>query len=79
MLDFITSNTFLKNIHLEPLRKHILENAIINEILLFNYSVFAAASVDTCIFVFEKGTATKKNELTVNKADVAFEVKQVSL
>ena len=79
LLGFITPKTFLKNIHAEPLRKHILENTIINEILLFNYSVFAAASVDTCIFILEKGTATKKSELTINKADVAFEVKQVSL
>ncbi len=78
LLGFITPNTFLKNIHSEPLRKFILENAIINEILLFNYSVFAEASVDTCVFIFEKGTASKKNELAVNLSDVPFEVKQIS-
>lgn len=78
LLGFITPNTFLKNIHSEPLRKFILENAIINEILLFNYSVFAAASVDTCIFIFEKGKASKKSELAVNLSDIAFEVKQAA-
>jgi type I restriction-modification system DNA methylase subunit len=78
LLGFITPNTFLKNIHAEPLRKFILENTIINEILLFNYSVFLAASVDTCIFIFEKGKATKKNEFAVNISDVAFEVKKFS-
>src|SRR3989337_2008207 len=37
LLGFITPNTFLKNIHSEPLRKFILDNSIINEILLFKY------------------------------------------
>jgi len=78
LLGFITPNTFLKNIHAEPLRKFILENTIINEILLFNYSVFAEASVDTCVFIFEKGTVSKKSELVVNLSEVPFEVKQIS-
>jgi type I restriction-modification system DNA methylase subunit len=78
LLGLITPNTFLKNIHSEPLRKFILENAIINEILLFNYSVFASASVDTCIFIFEKGTAPKKSKLTVNLSDVVFQVKEIA-
>ncbi|MDZ4716732.1 MAG: N-6 DNA methylase, partial [Cytophagales bacterium] len=77
-LGFITPNTFLKNIHSEPLRKYILENAIINEILLFNYSVFASASVDTCLFIFEKGTSKRKSELSVNVSDIPFTVKQIS-
>ena len=78
LLGFITPNTFLKNIHSEPLRKFILENAIINEILLFNYSVFAEASVDTCVFIFEKGNALKKSELTVNLSDIPFQVKEIA-
>jgi adenine-specific DNA-methyltransferase len=77
LLGYITPNTFLKNIHSEPLRKYILENTVINEILLFNYSVFSA-SVDTCVFIFEKGNATKKNELSVNLAEVVFQVKEVA-
>jgi len=78
LLGFITPNTFLKNIHSEPLRKFIIENTILNEILLFNYSVFAAASVDTCIFIFEKGKATKKSELSVKASDIPFEIKALS-
>jgi type I restriction-modification system DNA methylase subunit len=78
LLGFITPNTFLKNIHAEPLRKFILKNTIIKEILLFNYSVFAAASVDTCISVFRKGLATKQSEVEVNISNVAFEVKELS-
>jgi adenine-specific DNA-methyltransferase len=78
LLGFITPKTFLKNIHSEPLRKFILENTILNEILLFNYSVFTAASVDTCIFIFKKGKATKKSKLIVKKADIAFEVNKIS-
>lgn len=78
LLGFITPNTFLKNIHSEPLRKFILNNCIIQEILLFNYSVFAAASVDTCIFIFEKAKASKKSKLLVNKADTPFIVNEVA-
>lgn len=78
LLGFITPNTFLKNIHAEPLRKYILDTTSIKEILLFNYSVFTAASVDTCIFILEKGKTSKKSELKVNTSDVAFEVKNVS-
>ncbi|TXH54926.1 MAG: methyltransferase [Bacteroidia bacterium] len=78
LLGFITPNTFLKNIHSEPLRKFILNNCIIQEILLFNYSVFAAASVDTCIFIFKKAKASKKSKLLVNKADTPFIVNEVA-
>jgi type I restriction-modification system DNA methylase subunit len=78
VLGFITPNTYLKNIHSEPLRKFLLENTILKEILLFNYSVFTSASVDTCIFIFEKGRASNKNELIVNIANVPFEIKQIS-
>jgi type I restriction-modification system DNA methylase subunit len=78
LLGFITPNTFLKNIHAEPLRKFILENTTIKEILLFNYSVFSAASVDTCIFILEKGKTTKGNKFAVNISDVVFNVKRFS-
>ena len=78
LLGFITPNTFLKNIHSEPLRRFILENAILQEILLFNFSVFSSASVDTCIFIIEKGTASKESELTVNSASSEFVVEKLS-
>ena len=72
-LAFITPNTFLKNIHSEPLRKFLLDNVTINEFVLFNYTVFNAASVDTCIFVIENATANKKSAITVKQVDIEFE------
>ena len=77
LLGFITPNGFLKNIHAEPLRNFILNQCSIKQILLFNYSVFADASVDTCVFVFEKSNVKKKNNLIVNKSDVAFVVNKI--
>lgn len=77
IVGMITPNTFLKNIHSEPLRKFIIESVTMNEILLFNYSVFTAASVDTCVFIFEKKKATQRSILNIRKADVAFEVKNL--
>ena len=71
-LAFITPNTFLKNIHSEPLRKFLLDNVTIKEFVLFNYVVFNAASVDTCIFTIENTTANKKTSITVKQADIEF-------
>jgi len=76
-IGFITPNTFLKNIHAEPLRKFILSNVTMHEILLFGYSVFSAASVDTCVFIFENNKASKKSLLNVNRAVVPFEIRQL--
>lgn len=78
LLGFITPNTFLKNIHSQPLRKFILDNAIIKEIVLFNYSVFTAASVDTCVFIIEAGIASKASELTVKQSDVVFFLREMA-
>ena len=77
LLGFITPNTFLKNIHAEPLRKFILDNTIINEVLLFNYSVFTAASVDTCILIIEKGEALKDSEVNVKISNTLFELENL--
>ena len=77
-LGFITPNTFLKNIHAEPLRKFILKNSIIREIMLFNYSVFEAASVDTCILISKKGEAFENGDLLITKVDEPFEVKEIA-
>jgi hypothetical protein len=78
MLGFITPNTFLKNIHSEPLRKFILKNAIVKNILLFNYAVFKSASVDTSIIILAKGQATAKDKIQVSCSDLAFEVTNVT-
>ncbi len=78
LLGFITPNTFLNNIHAQPLRRYILDNVIIKEILLFNYSVFLSASVDTCVFTFEKGIATKRSALIIKQSNNPFEVREIS-
>jgi hypothetical protein len=70
MLGYITPNTFLKNIHSEPLRRLLLENSI-KEILLFNYSVFASASVDTCVLLVKKFT-DPENLVLIKSANELF-------
>jgi len=78
LLGFITPNTFLKNIHAEPLRKFILAQCSIKEILLFNYSVFTAASVDTCVFIFEKSKADEHSKMIVSKSETVFIVNKIA-
>lgn len=61
---YITPNTFLKNIHSEPLRKFLLDNTAIIEIMLFQYPVLSIASVDDSISIFEKvKKVSKKNKI----------------
>ncbi|MDR3108447.1 MAG: N-6 DNA methylase [Planctomycetaceae bacterium] len=76
LLGFITPNTYLKNVHAEPLRKLILDYTIIHEILLFYYSVFPTTSVDTSIILLEKGKASKNTNLQVSTSDTIFKVKK---
>jgi type I restriction-modification system DNA methylase subunit/predicted type IV restriction endonuclease len=78
LVGLITPNTFLKNIHSEPLRKFILNHCAIKEILLFNYSVFSQASVDTCIIIFEKSKSNKQNKLIVKRAEPDFVIHRVA-
>ena len=77
LIGFITPNTFLKNIHAEPLRKFILKTTKINEFLLLNYPVFSSASVDTCVFVFEKG-AVDVNSFILNISNSISKVEYVT-
>ena len=72
-LGFITPNTFLKNIHSEPMRKFLLDNTLIKELLLFNYSVFMSASVDTCIIIVRKSKANKNSKVIIRQADKVFD------
>ncbi|MEJ7680708.1 MAG: Eco57I restriction-modification methylase domain-containing protein [Segetibacter sp.] len=59
LLGFITPNTFLKNIHSEPLRKFILDNAIIREILLLIIPFFYR-QVSILVFLFLKKRSPHK-------------------
>lgn len=72
---YITPNTFLKNIHAEPLRKVLLQKTKINELLIFSYSVFKSASVDTCIIILEKSASNKNNKISVKQAAEEFKPK----
>lgn len=78
-LGFITPNTFLKNIHAEPLRRLLLDRTKLDEILLFNYNVFSQASVDTCVFITTKASANSKSKLRVFKVDEAFEPRSIGM
>lgn len=79
-LGYITPNTYLKNIHSEPLRKFLLDNTAIQEIMLFQYSVFSGASVDVCISLFQKvSNVPRKNEIAVTNSSspMPFEAEQL--
>jgi type I restriction-modification system DNA methylase subunit len=75
---FITPNTFLKNIHSEPIRKILIETTAIQEILLFGYYVFKSASVDNLIFILRKGKPGPKSKLSVKKSEIEFELTEVN-
>ena len=67
-LSYITPNTYLKNIHSEPLRRFILENTSIIELLMFYYQVFNQASVDVCICLIKKTISDEKHTITIKEA-----------
>ncbi len=73
MLGFITPNTFLKNIHAEPLRRMLLEESKLDRILLLNYNVFSQASVDTCVFITSRSGSSAKSRFEVLRASAAFQ------
>lgn len=52
-LSYITPNTYLTNKYIKPLRKYILENCTIHQIINHD-KVFDAASVDTATIVLSK-------------------------
>jgi len=72
LLGFITPNTFLKNIHAEPLRRLIIETTQLNELLIFNYSVFTSASVDTCIIILENKIASPITKVEIKEVQKPF-------
>jgi adenine-specific DNA-methyltransferase len=79
-IGYITPNTFLKNIHSEPLRNYILSNTNIKKLVLFYFSVFKGASVDTCIIILEKDKQEENNfEFFIsNKTDEINFIRNIS-
>ena len=65
VISFITPNTFLTNIHSEPLRNYILDNTNILSIVLYKYSVFKDASVDNCVFILSKNKIDNENIIDI--------------
>jgi len=55
LVGLITPNTFLMNKHAEQLRRFLLSQCKVQEIVLHDFQVFPQASVDTCTTVFAKG------------------------
>jgi len=62
-LGFIVPNTFLLMNYFKDLRKFILENSIIKDVVAFEFPVFKDAVVDTIIMTLQKSKKSKKNEL----------------
>ena len=72
-LAYITPNTFLKNIHSEPLRKFILENTVIKEFLMFYYGVFNQVSVDVSISLLNRSKPNGNNIIKIKEALTEFQ------
>ena len=62
-LGFIVPNTFLLMNYFKDLRKFILENSIIKDVVAFEFPVFKDAVVDTIIMTLQKNKKSEKNEL----------------
>ncbi|MBU0717119.1 MAG: N-6 DNA methylase [Planctomycetes bacterium] len=54
LVGYITPNTFLRNKHARALRATLLGGSAIERLVLFDYNVFVAASVDTSIIVLRR-------------------------
>lgn len=62
ILGFITPNTYLMNIYTSNLRKYILNNCRILQIISIPLEVFPDASVDTSIIIVQKERNEKKRK-----------------
>jgi hypothetical protein len=68
---YIVPNTFLRNVHSENLRRILVTEGKIISLQNHTYPVFKEASVDTCIFCYEKGVPQRKeDEIEVEIATV---------
>jgi adenine-specific DNA-methyltransferase len=79
LFSYIVSHGWLRLNSFQELRRFILQNYRILQLVEFPYNVFADAQVATGIFVFEKSTKDKNAQIQVRRAtpvgnDAAFEV-----
>ena len=80
-LGYIIPNTFLKNIHSEPLRRFLLSKTTIDELIVFTYPVFESVSVDTSILILRNLRSNKKSNITVKVIQKGFKeesIKQIN-
>jgi type I restriction-modification system DNA methylase subunit len=68
LFSYIVSHGWLRLNSFQELRRFVLDNYQIRELIEFPYNVFAEAQVATGVFVFEKSTTTAKNKLKVIRA-----------
>jgi type I restriction-modification system DNA methylase subunit len=68
LFSYIVSHGWLRLNSFQQLRRFVLENFRILQLVELPYNVFAEAQVSTGIFVFEKGTADRKHKLRVIRA-----------
>ena len=66
---YIVSHGWLRLNSFQVLRRFVLDQFRIDELVQFPYRVFAEAQVDTGIFVFEKGVAARTHEIEVIRAE----------
>ncbi len=79
LFSYIVSHGWLRLNSFQTLRRFILQNYRILQLVEFPYNVFANAQVATGIFVFEKSTKDKNAQIQVRRAtpvanDAVFEV-----
>src|SRR5208282_3472739 len=79
LFSYIVSHGWLRLNSFQELRRFILQNYRILQLVEFPYNVFADAQVATGIFVFEKSTKDKNAQIQVRRAtpvanDAVFEV-----
>jgi len=72
LYSFITSSSFLVQISFKELRKLILEQASIDRLIPLGPNIFEEATVDTVIFLFEKGS--NQNEIKVCLPKVGIDI-----
>lgn len=68
ILCYITPNTYLKNKHNDQLRKLMLDNCLLRELIRFYVPIFENASVDNAITILQR--QTPPSDFSINVKDV---------
>jgi type I restriction-modification system DNA methylase subunit len=71
-LGFITSNTYFSNKDFIQLRKFILDNISINELINLDESIFKDANLDVAILIGTKGVVEKNHNIKIYENPIKF-------